>query len=632
MSDTTRIPVSLDNIDRFSEENARNIANDGQAMAILNEWFDPLFARQSLDESHPAGRRRATVGERFNTLYIYHRQGNTDGFVGFYDYYRGKLTPQEKNSFDQLEESDKEIRLRAAVYATAASSEPVLAMQIGMNGDRPAMEVMYPKVESTAEIPPEAFSLFARFLRKVLPKSMYPDSIKTQQELAISRAEDIYESIKGDVTAAAEALTDKVAEETEGHRRDAARMEAQAPQAHELMIAEARRRQFLGIDENAEQKEARADFLFNQDFVAKRDDQIDDSLYAKNMHSVHRVKEDFPNLWFENIKYDSLGMPEVIAQLQNDSILRPVLAFNIPQNVKGNNQDKSKYGLQNLTPGLSMFDRYAWHTAPTYYTGAHEAGHSVSFDIVGMMRGKQPYKEEPHNYSKRVLKKDLSNRTSEQNFAKEAMLRAYDLEENDKFRKDMDRRVMAWEKSIGNITIDANSTPSQKRDRATQFISQTMVSEAPKSTSIDDRKDMYASLYAMGYTSVYGSSNASEFMAEAFADYYYIKETNKNLKRGEEPLRTNPLSDQVVKLAQELHKSPLARLRFAEKYGGYDLNMLREQARPELEAEAAKQEAEQQKQQNPQAQQANQPPEQKVQPGEENKVRGQGPPAKRGFN
>ena len=163
MSGTTRIPVSLDNIDRFSAENARYLAGDRQATAILDEWFNPLFSRQALDESHPATRRRATVGERFNTLYIYHRQGNTDGFVGFYDYYRDKLTPQEKTSFDRLEEADKEIRLRAAVYAAAASSEPVLAMQTGTSRGRPTMEVMYPKAESTAEIPPEAFSLFARF-------------------------------------------------------------------------------------------------------------------------------------------------------------------------------------------------------------------------------------------------------------------------------------------------------------------------------------------------------------------------------------------------------------------------------------------------------------------------------------
>ena len=582
MSGTTRIPVSLDHIDKFSDVNASNLNHDAQSLNILNNWFNKLIKQRSLPESSPANSPAAPVKERFNTLYIYNNQQNTNTFVGFYDFYRGKLSTFEKNVFDRLPEGEKEITLKAAVYASAASSEPVFAMQTGMNKKRPVMSIMYPKASPATEIPQEQFGLFARFLRKVLPVSMYPDSIKTEQERSIDRAEETYNSIKGDVTAAAAALADRVEVEIEDRRREEARKIELADEANKLMAAEAKRRQILGIDENAVQKGPRANFVVDHEDYAKRGTRLDVSLFANNMSSARMVQEDFPDLKFDDIKYYTFE-EKGFARIRTDTELKmPDMEFDLTTNVKGGIVDNN-FGL--LDYGTHM--QYRFGVASNNFTGAHEAGHAVSRGLTGLMWGKPLDGEQTNQSILGSMKHDVRNCASEQKFAKEAMLRAYDADQT--FRDAIDKGVREWERKKGNITIKEDSSPSMKRDRAIAFMSRT-IADGSK-TSIRDRDDIYADLFKMGYTSEYGASKAEEFIAEAFADHYNIRETNKNLSAHQKPMRANPLSDQLVKMTQEMYSSPLARLRFAEKYGGYNLNVLRQDAQKEIEAESRKQQA-----------------------------------------
>ena len=82
MSGTTRIPVSLENLGRFNAANAAELSHDETALNILNEWFTELFAHQSLPEAARARGPNSTIGDRFNTLYIYGQRDGADTFTG----------------------------------------------------------------------------------------------------------------------------------------------------------------------------------------------------------------------------------------------------------------------------------------------------------------------------------------------------------------------------------------------------------------------------------------------------------------------------------------------------------------------------------------------------------------------
>ena len=325
----------------------------------------------------------------------------------------------------------------------------------------------------------------------------------------------------------------------------------------------------MGIDENAEQKDPRANFVVNHEEYAASGTQLDVSLYADSMHNIRLVLKDFPDLQLHDIRFDREEGRVDRANAGYVGRARTEMSFNRDQYAKG---------LINDNFGMGADGRYEYLATDIRFTAAHESGHLITMGITRLMYGEQLYNAPG---TQPVIDFMFDPKT-EANFAHQAMMNAYDADP--KFRADMDKAVSNWDrykKDTRRHEISISEEPKHKRMWAGLFMARTTIM-GTEETPIERRDDIYADLYKMGYTSRYGASAPIEFTAEAIGDYYYVRETNKNLAEGQAPMRVNPLSEQMFKLTKELYNSPDARLSFAEKYSDYytryNMTVLREVA------------------------------------------------------
>ncbi len=239
--------------------------------------------------------------------------------------------------------------------------------------------------------------------------------------------------------------------------------------------------------------------IYDEEHGSWKMNEIDNGIFLAKMKNMGRMMNDYPQLRTQlgSLNRENVG-EMATGQVYKDRMGEGDVSHMFPLFLSSETDAVGKEAAENRAYGDLHAAAFNTHAADSEYSGNHELGHMLNFDLVRRKNWDRAdsYKRNKtdmtyHITADRLVEQALKNTLSEEEFGS---LERYD---RDSTKKDVDEKGNRIYFKKGQINLKASNLGPQK---------------------VHLGGNRYR--YTKGHSSKYGTTNASEFFAEAFADVY----------------------------------------------------------------------------------------------------------------